>query len=207
MSIVHYWICCLSQAYESQKLFYWLFEVEHAVIKNQHKFRLFLPDFAPKLNFQLLFLMVRFFYTQFESESVKLLNRVQLFRTPWAVAHQASLSIDFSRREYWGGLSFPSPRQSDMTERLSLHFFRGSSYPGIAPLSPALQVGSLPLSHSLDMCKMMVILHCNQLNFSFVIPLFMGWVGWGGDDCLFLLQRPKFSKNGCCLEKKGEKRK
>ena len=63
------------------------------------------------------------------------------------------------------------------------------------------------LSHSLDMCKMMLSLHCNQLSFSFVIPLFTGWTGWGGDDCSFLLQRPKSSKNGCCLEKKGKKRK
>ena len=56
--------------------------------------------------------------------------RGQLFGTLWAVAHQASLSMDFSRQEYWGGLSFPSPwghRQLDTTERLSLHFFRGSS--------------------------------------------------------------------------------
>ena len=29
--------------------------------------------------------------------------------TPWTVAHQASLSIRFSRQEYWSGLPFPSP--------------------------------------------------------------------------------------------------
>ena len=29
--------------------------------------------------------------------------------TPWTVAHQAPLSMDFSRQEYWGGLTFPSP--------------------------------------------------------------------------------------------------
>ena len=33
---------------------------------------------------------------------------VQLFATPWSVAHQAPLSIGFSRQEYWSGLSFPS---------------------------------------------------------------------------------------------------
>ena len=32
-----------------------------------------------------------------------------LFETPWTVAPQASLSIGFSRQEYWSGLSFPSP--------------------------------------------------------------------------------------------------
>ena len=29
------------------------------------------------------------------------LSQVQLFLTPWTVAHQAPLSIDFCRREYW----------------------------------------------------------------------------------------------------------
>ena len=48
--------------------------------------------------------------------------------TPWTVAHQAPLSMGFSRQEYWSGLSFPSPR--DLTD------------PG--PRSPALQTDSLP---------------------------------------------------------------
>ena len=29
--------------------------------------------------------------------------------TPWTVAHQAPLSMEFSRHEYWSGLPFPSP--------------------------------------------------------------------------------------------------
>ena len=29
--------------------------------------------------------------------------------TPWIVSHQAPLSVDFSREEYWSGLPFPSP--------------------------------------------------------------------------------------------------
>ena len=40
---------------------------------------------------------------------VKLLNCVRLFATPWTVAHQAPLSMGFSRQEYWSGLPFPSP--------------------------------------------------------------------------------------------------
>ena len=32
------------------------------------------------------------------------------FVTPWNVAHQASLSMEFPRQEYWTGLPFPSPR-------------------------------------------------------------------------------------------------
>ena len=34
---------------------------------------------------------------------------VQLFVTPWFVAHQAPLSMKFSRQEYWSGLPFSSP--------------------------------------------------------------------------------------------------
>ena len=40
---------------------------------------------------------------------VKLLSRVQLLVTPWIAAHQAPLSLGFSRQEYWSGLSLPSP--------------------------------------------------------------------------------------------------
>ena len=32
-------------------------------------------------------------------------SRVRLFVTPWMVAHQAPLSLEFSRQEYWSGLS------------------------------------------------------------------------------------------------------
>lgn len=29
--------------------------------------------------------------------------------TPWTVDHQAPLSVEFSRQDYWSGLPFPSP--------------------------------------------------------------------------------------------------
>ena len=53
--------------------------------------------------------------------------------TLWIVAHQAPLSRGFSRQEYWSGLPFPPPEDLP--------------YPGIKPVSPVLQVNSLPLSH------------------------------------------------------------
>ena len=40
---------------------------------------------------------------------MKSLSRVRLFATPWTVAHNAPLSMGFSRQEYWSGLPFPSP--------------------------------------------------------------------------------------------------
>ena len=54
----------------------------------------------------------------------QLLIHVQFIVTPWTVASQAPLSMEFSRQEYWSGLPFPSP---------------GSlPYPGIKPTSLAL---------------------------------------------------------------------
>ena len=62
-------------------------------------------------------------------KKVKSLSRVQLFATPWTVAHQAPPPMGFSRQEYWNGLPFPSP--GDLPD------------PGIEPRSPALQADTL----------------------------------------------------------------
>ena len=39
---------------------------------------------------------------------LSLFSRVQLFVTPWTVAHQAPPSMGLSRQEYWSGLPLPS---------------------------------------------------------------------------------------------------
>ena len=55
----------------------------------------------------------RFFTTSATWEvQVKSLSHVRLFPMPWTVAHQASPSMGFSRKEYWTGLPFPSFRES-----------------------------------------------------------------------------------------------
>ena len=41
---------------------------------------------------------------------VKSLSCVWLLATPWTTAHQAPLSMGFSRQEYWSGVPSPSPR-------------------------------------------------------------------------------------------------
>ena len=41
--------------------------------------------------------------------AVQSLNHVRLFATPWTIAQQALLSVEFSRKEYWSVLPFPSP--------------------------------------------------------------------------------------------------
>ena len=50
--------------------------------------------------------------------------------TPRTVTHQALLSLQFPRQQYWSGLPFPTPK--DLPD------------PGIEPASPALQADSLP---------------------------------------------------------------
>ena len=57
------------------------------------------------------------------------LSCVRLFATPWTVAYYASLSMGFSRQEYWSRLPFPSPE--DLPD------------PGIEPKSPALRADAL----------------------------------------------------------------
>ena len=52
-----------------------------------------------------------------------------IFATPWTVAHQAPLSMEFSRQEYWSGLPFSSP--GNLPD------------PGIEPVFPALQADAL----------------------------------------------------------------
>ena len=42
----------------------------------------------------------------------QLLSHVLLFSTPWTIAHQAPLSMGFSRQEYWSGVVISSSRES-----------------------------------------------------------------------------------------------
>ena len=44
-----------------------------------------------------------------ERKKVKVLSRVQLFATPWAIACQYPPSVGFPRQEYWSGVPLPSP--------------------------------------------------------------------------------------------------
>ena len=41
-------------------------------------------------------------------------NGVQLFVNPWTIAHQAPLSMGFSRQEYWSGLPCPAGNLPDL---------------------------------------------------------------------------------------------
>ena len=41
--------------------------------------------------------------------NVESLSCVRLFATPWTVAHQAPLSMEFFRQEHWCRFPFPNP--------------------------------------------------------------------------------------------------
>ena len=58
-------------------------------------------------------------------------------RDPWTIAHQAALSMEFSRQDYWSGLPFPPPGDVSNPETEL-----GS------PVSPILQKDSLPTEPS-----------------------------------------------------------
>ena len=61
------------------------------------------------------------------------LSHIRLFAILWTVAHQAPLSVGFSRKEYWSGLPCPPP--GDLPDA------------GVQSVSPALPADSSPLSH------------------------------------------------------------
>ena len=55
--------------------------------------------------------LIQYFYLSYFiiGMYVYVLSLIWLFATPWTVAHQAPLSMEFSGQEYWSRLSFPSP--------------------------------------------------------------------------------------------------
>ena len=77
---------------------------------------------------------------------VKSLSRVRLIATPWTVAHQAPLSMRFSRQEHWSGLPFPSP--GDLPN------------PGIGPRSPTLWAD--PLTSEPPKCSQRISEHAEE---------------------------------------------
>ena len=65
---------------------------------------------------------------ELEEQCLPSVKDVLLFAAPWNVAHQAPVSLGFSRQEYRSGLPMPSP--GDLPD------------PGIEHGAPALQVDS-----------------------------------------------------------------
>ena len=82
------------------------------------------PYIAPK---NLLVRKIYTYYIDRRCVHTQLVSRVWLSATPWTVACQAPLSMEFSRQEYWSGLPFSIP--GDLSD------------PGIKLKSPALAGG------------------------------------------------------------------
>ena len=76
------------------------------------------------------------YLTCYEVLRARVLSCVQLFATPWIVACQAPLFVGFSGQEYWSGLLFPSPE-----------YLPDAEIESRSPVSPAVQIDSLLLSH------------------------------------------------------------
>ena len=78
--------------------------------------------------------------------------------TLWTVAHQAPLSIEFPRQEYWSGLPFPSP--GDLLD------------PGIKPASLVL-AGRFFTTEPSGKLRMVSILHKNTVfKFSNILMVY-----------------------------------
>ena len=105
---------------------------------------------------------------------IDVISHVWLIATLWTVAHQAPLSMGFSRQEYWSGLSCPSPGNLPN--------------PGIDPGSPALQADSLPLNLQIALGSMAILkifillIQGNRVSFHFFklssIPLISVFSGF-----------------------------
>ena len=68
---------------------------------------------------------------------VKSLSRVQLLATPWTAAHQAPLSMGFSRQGHWSGLPFPSPGESSQPrDRTQVSHIAGRCFTSEPPGKP-----------------------------------------------------------------------
>ena len=83
--------------------------------------------------------MVKTYTTQILNTFLLLLllscfSHVRLCMTPWTAAHQAPLSLGFSRQEHWSGLPFPSPMHESEKGKGSRSVVSNSSRPhGLQP--------------------------------------------------------------------------
>ena len=73
------------------------------------------------------------------------LSHIQLFVTPWTIAHQSPLSMEFSRQEYWYGLPFSSlgdlPNPGIEPESLAAPALAGEFLATVPPGKPIWNVG------------------------------------------------------------------
>ena len=85
------------------------------------------------------------------------LSCVLLFATPWTIAYQAPLPMEFSRQEYWSGLPFPTPgdlpNPGIKPAPLVSPVLAGRFFTTVPPGKPLASNTSIPLT-SWHMCVM-----------------------------------------------------
>ena len=93
-------------------------------------------------------------------------SRIQLFAAQWTVAHQAPLSMEISRQEYWSGLPFPpaGPLPDPGMEP-------------VFPMSPALRNDSLATEPSLPteqshMEMSPTLMYLNPVGYSIIVYVY-----------------------------------
>ena len=114
---------------------------------------------------------------------------MSVFSIAWIIVHQAPLSMEFSRQEYWRGLPCPLPRDlaSPGIEPMSLPFpaLAGLSFITVPPGKPKCKLPTGTFWHPVSKCKRMNepsehkdLLNSRTLHFSLlltVLGLFELW--------------------------------
>ena len=107
---------------------------------------------------------------------------------PWTIVHQATLSVEFSREEYWSGLPFPSPGNLPDS--------------GIEPRSLTLQADSLP---SEPLGKPIKVKWALRVEHSFNrFSVFMKWNTREFSLCLCVFSFVSFPYRPPCVRTHGE---
>ena len=98
---------------ESKRLFYTSVSLLMSPIQGYRyhlsKFLVILPMLFLTRNYLLYLFISKSYLHWHKNRCARMLSHVQFFATPWTVALQSLLSMEFSRQEFWNGLPFPTP--------------------------------------------------------------------------------------------------
>ena len=130
-----------------------------------------------------------------------MLSHVWLFATPWTVARQVPLPMEFSRQEYWSGLPFPptdpwiKPTSLTLADRFFSTVPPGKSVPSFSLVTVQFSNSVMSVSlqpHRLQACQNSLVYNLKKkkktqllvlLNFSI---LFVYFIYFSFDLCYFL---------------------
>ena len=120
---------------------------------------------------------------------VQLLSHVCLSAVAWTIAHQTPLPLEFSRQEYWSGLSFPTSGDlPDLRVELCLLHWQAHSL----PLEPPRKLWLLRIPMVNNTCQLKVLAR-NNFFFLILILLEHSWFTVWKDACSFLCLHPRWT--------------